>query len=398
MHPFHKIINHYFQNNDILNKEIYIIFFNIFTLKKYSIKEKYLLLDHFLNRNMFFTKEMHKEILNIFQEIQQKYLNLQHFIYMIKYKKSKIVIKTDLSLNPISENDKNVICIYQNHHRYLFNIRELIQLVNTSLIHSEYFFSCPLISKNPYNNIILNKSTLYNIYFFMRLKTLYFSEILHYYFKNNFHLSNFQEKHEYLLRNYAIEDFLKNESSQQIDLYIKSMIHEHNEIFTGNSICIHNEFPLERKIEIMRPYLKLYLLSKYSLSYHDKSTVKKELARKLIRFHHFNHKFGRKMIKIIYKTKMNHKYIEKVFVYFIDKHVCFYEDKKDEFLDSHRIKHQRRNHGIFLYNDDDDDEDDDFSIIDDNHDNNNYEDNHSDDNEEVEEDVDDDSDDNEEDD
>ena len=354
MHIFHKITDHYFDTNQhSCDIKIYKIFFNVFALKKYSIKEKFILLDHFLNRNMFLTKVMHEELLTIFGNIQKKYLVLQRFIFFIKYKKSKIVIHSDLSLNTISENDKNVICIYQNNHRYLFHMRELIQLVNTSLIHSEYFFSCPLVSKNPYNNIILNKSTLYNIYFFMRFKTMYFSEILHHYFKQNFHLSDFQEKNEYVLRKYAIDDFLKNDSTKLIGSYVDSMIQEHNHIFTSRSIHIHKDFPLEQKVNIMKPYVKLYLLSKFSLSYQDKVCVKKELSRKLLRFYHFNPRFGRKNIKINYIKTMTRKYIKSRTIQFLEDHVCFNEDKTEEFLDSHKRK--ITNHDDY-YNDEEEEE------------------------------------------
>jgi hypothetical protein len=283
---------------------------------------------------------MRKELFEIFQQTQKKYLILQRFIFIVKYKCAKTVVNTDLCLNPITEKDKHIIGIYQNHRKYLFDIRELIQLVNKALIHSEYFFSVPLISKNPYNNVILNKSTLYNIYFFMRFKTYFFSEVFHHFFLFNFHLFHFKEKNEYLLRKYSIYDFFKNETSHHISVYITEMINDYNKICPSSKITIDNDFPFEKMISIMKTYVKLYLLSKFSLSYNDKAYFKKEYIRKLVRFNKFNPHFGRKIIKINYQNKfMFKKQIKNNETTFIDNHICFYEDDKtDDFLNSHKIK------------------------------------------------------------
>jgi hypothetical protein len=328
------------ENNSNLSIYIYKFFFDFFSQKKYTIHEKYA----FLNKtcaNIFLTESMKDDFFQLFQDIQKKYLTLQRFIFIVKYKSSKIVVTTDLCLNPITETNKNVIGIYQNHRRYLFDIRELIKLVNKALIHSEYFFASPLVTKNPYNNIILNKSTLYNIYFFMRFKTLYFSQVIHHFFLCNFHLFNFRESNENLLRNQTLYDFINNESSRQLNLYFDEMIIEYNSLCPNTKINIDDDFPVEKLVFIMKPYINLYLLSKYSLSYQDKVYFKKEYIRKLVRFYKFNPRFGRKIIKINYQDQnkiMCKKQIKNKETTFIENHVFFYEDKNDDFLNSHKIK------------------------------------------------------------
>jgi hypothetical protein len=117
----------------------YQIFFEVFSKKKYSIKEKYLFVKKTLE-NIFLTEAMKNEFLELFQKIQQKFLTIQRFIYQIKYKTAQIVVENDLSLNPISEKDKNVIVIYQNHNKYLFVIRDMIQMIEKYITHSQFFF------------------------------------------------------------------------------------------------------------------------------------------------------------------------------------------------------------------------------------------------------------------
>jgi hypothetical protein len=313
----------------------YHIFFQFFSQNKYTIKEKYLFVKKTLE-NIFLTEAMKDEFLEVFQKIQQKFLTIQRFVYQINYKRAQIVVENDLSLNAISEKDKNVIVIYQNNNKYLFVIRDMIQLIEKYITHSHYFFSCPLTCKNPYNNVVFYKSTLYNIYFFMRFKTLFFSEILHQFFLCNFHLVEFQNKNTHLLRNYAIHDFIKNESLTSIGTYILEMIQDHND---DNSIKIdiHPEYPLKKLTEVMKPYLTLYLMYKYSFITLDKVMAKKSLDNKLIKFQLGNPKFGRKMIVFEYNGKGIRKKVIGKSHYFIDKHVSFYEDTKDDFLVSHSI-------------------------------------------------------------
>lgn len=339
MNTFHKIsLNICEQMKDNVNTPLYKIFFEIFaSKKKYSIQEKYFFLKRKIIENIFLNEIMKDEFLELFQKIQQKFLCIQRFIFTIKYKKAKIVVENDLSLNPISENDKNVIVIYQNNNKYLFNIRDIIQLIEKSITHSEYFFSKPLICKNPYNNLILNKSTLYNIYFFMRFKTLYFSEILHHFFLCNFHLNEFHEKNYTLVRNTAIYDFFKNESSlHYLKRYILEMLDEYNDMYTFNKIEIHHEFPLKKLVEIMKPYLKIYLISKYSLLNLEKVDAKILLHDKLLRLQENTPSFGRKICKFEYANQWLQEKKTMNF-YFVDDHISFYEESNDEFLLSHSI-------------------------------------------------------------
>ena len=125
---------------------------------------KFLFLDNALNAFMI-KGQRENEILDYFCKIQKIYHALNKFAFIIKYKKAKIVVNTDMQLNEINETNQNVICLYQEKAKYLFKIFDLLKIINISLSNSYQFFVEPLCIKNPYNNIPFNKSTLYNIYY-----------------------------------------------------------------------------------------------------------------------------------------------------------------------------------------------------------------------------------------
>jgi hypothetical protein len=203
-------------------------------------------------------------------------------------------------MNPIKENSKYTYCLFQNNYKYLFNIHELIKIINNSIANSSDFFYNPLPIKNPYNNIILNKSTLYNIYFFIKMNTLLNPEFFYYFFKSNFNLNNFVKEYQHLLRDFSIQTYLNNSSKGTLYSDINNMLDAFNYLFIKheNKIIIDDEFPIDKLIEAMKPYLKIYLTAHYSLIYVTRENSKKYLIKQLNNFRKINPFFGRKIFKL----------------------------------------------------------------------------------------------------
>jgi hypothetical protein len=270
------------------------------------------------------------------------------------------MVDTDLILNEISENNKFVYCLFQNNCKYLFNIHELIKIIHNSIANSCHFFSIPIPIKNPYNNIILNKSTLYNIYFFIQSKTLLRPELFYYFFKTSFNIIKFNNEYKHLLRNFAIKNYLNNNSKDIIYNDVEYMINEYNELvnYRTHQIIIDHTFPKDLLIEIMTPYLLLFIKSHFSFMYTDRLLAKKLLKQKLYEFSKFNPQFGRK----IYKKTVNVTIgINKTETFqYNTKHIAFNESEnvkdKNEFMKSHATKLSEE------VNDDDDDDDDDDDV------------------------------------
>ena len=282
-----------------------------------------------------FLKFSRDEFIDFFCKIQKTYHSFSRLAFIYKYKKSAMSVTTDIGLNDITINDKNILCIYHVNSRYLFNINDLIKIITTSITNSYMFFSQPLPSKNPYNNLPFTKSNLYNMYFFLKFKTNIYNDLFVKFFHCDFNLTTFYHKYEYLLRQYILDNFIKNSTEDVLIQEIKKMINLFNKK-TTKKILINDEFPKKRLIKIMKPYLMLYLQSYYSFIPIIKNNAIVLLNSKLKKFQKFNPKFGRKIYKLGFKNYANFKkksYIKSV--EFLDNHIAFNCDEEVNFLKNH---------------------------------------------------------------
>lgn len=337
--------------------------------KELSVENKYKKLSESLDGFLLTDKKKQEEFFNYFNKIQKTYNTLNRFVYNYKYKKTKIVVNTDMGLNELNETDKNVISIIDNNSKYLFHVNDLIKIINVSLTNSYLFFSEPKSVKNPYNNLPFNKSTLYNIYFHIRYKTDYYPELLFKFFECNFNLTNFKISNENLLREYTIENYVYKSPSNIIEVDIKQMITSFNlyckRVRVKNRILIDEDFPTNKLVTIMKPYLFLYCKALYSFHPQIKKQYSDFFKLSMLRFNKFNPQFGRKRYKILYRTT---KYFKKKIcgkeIVFDDKCINFYDiekQKKTFLLDHLKCDDENDlilNNSVFLnYDDDDDDED-----------------------------------------
>jgi hypothetical protein len=368
-------------NNSQIFSNIHKINFFIFFQRDYSIHNKFTFLKDTL-KNIFNTDEMNEQFIGYFNKIQKTYHAFSRLSFIYRYKKAKVMVDTDLIMNEIGENNKFVYCLFQNNCKYLFKIHELIKIIHNSIANSFHFFSTPIPIKNPYTNIILNKSTLYNIYFFIQNKTVLRPELFYYFFKTNFNLYKFNSEYKHLLRDFAIKNYLNNHSKDVIYNDIEYMINEYNEVikYTTHEIIIDNTFPKDLLIEIMMPYLLLFIKSHFSFMYADRLFAKKLLKQKLYEFNKFNPQFGRKIYKkIVNITIGDNKLVNKTENFqYNTMHIAFNESEnikdRNEFMQSHETKL------IEEVNDDDDNNGDDNNGDDNNGDDNNGDDNNGDDN------------------
>jgi hypothetical protein len=283
--------------------------------KKFNIINK-------IDETKFLSYEKKEKYRNIFQKSQSVYHILNRLVARYRMKKIPIFMATDLYMNPIEETQKNVITIIQNNKKYLFTVQNMIHIIETALCNSPYFFSTPLSIKNPYTNIPFEKSILYAIYFQLRETMMNIHPIFHAYFITNFNLLQFREENEALIHKHYLAQYVKNIDDDTGYNLVMEMMSSYDYL---RYITIHRDFPRKILIEIMRPYITIYIETVYvsnSYSYYKSQILRKHLNKFLL----FNVDFGRKNVKMV---------DGKLVTTFNDNHPKFSLCNKNDYSKSH---------------------------------------------------------------
>jgi hypothetical protein len=333
--------------NDAQDSNSPTVFFQIFVNTPYTTKHKFDFYNK-TNKNPFLNDITKQRFNEMFYTIQRTYYAFNRLKTVFLYKYAKSNANTDMELNDIVEGSKNVICIHHMNGKYLFKINDLLKIINNSLTNSHYFFSEPIAIKNPYNNLPFDKSNLYNIYFFIKFNTCYKADLFEKYFKVDFNLSEFYQQYEFLLREHIIKNYVNDSTQSHLRKHITNMINEFNKIHPTMKFKIDAEFPEDKLITIMKPYVTLYITSLYSLVAIIKSNAFAKLKYKLIKFYKFNPTFGRKTAVMNYSkikslsnvvldinaAKKMKPYIKKYV--FNDKHEDYFKPENDAFFENHK--------------------------------------------------------------
>lgn len=360
-------------NDDIDN--IYKIFFYIlYNNYGNKYKSKFDFLEQTLNNFYFYNKlDKKNQLLHLFYKIQRVYHILNRFCYLYKYKKSKLVVETDLQLNTIKMGEPNIICIYHINNKYLFKIQDLLKLIYTSLTNSYIHFAEPVSIKNPYNNIPFGKSVLYYIDYILG-KTIHIRFIKYNHFdifskfkECNFNMTLFVNNYEYILREYSIQNYINNSTKQVLKNEILQIIKQFNRTLKDENkkIYISEDFSDDILIKVFKPYLRLKIISDVSLITKNKTDARINLHKKLIEFQKFNPYFSKKIIKL--KNTIKNKKFRKI------KSNIEFNTKFKKFNDFN-IENFMKNHLVYKYNSDDSDDSDEYNndgYDDDNNNNNN---------------------------
>jgi hypothetical protein len=273
--------------------------------------------------NIFLDDNRKTIFLLLFGLIHKTYRSFAKIANLYKYKKSKTQIACDLYMNPLEENDKRVMTIIQSNTKYLFSVTDLVNMWNSSLTNAPYFYADPIAFKNPYSNVPFNKSTLYNIYFFIKRQSFIMPSMIHNYFLTNFHLKQFRNENENTIREHRVRNYIyHNEHTAKLCSLVKIMLAD---VRIKPGLRIHADFPKETLAEAMKPYLYLWFLYKHSSDSLYKYDSLKKLKTLMTHFIRYNPLFGRKHIIFIpnddflkykkgnrmkYKTVFNDKYLK----------------------------------------------------------------------------------------
>lgn len=169
----------------------------------------------------------------------------------------------------------------------------------------------------------------------MRFRHYNIPTLIQNYFKTNFNLERFKDENEILIREYTIKNYVYTTPTNELYDVVLQMLSEYK--VNKKKIRIDKDFPKDRLVEIMRPYLHLYYTKTHSLETYKRRDAMDLLEEKMENFIFRNPQFGRK----IYKMHNNIFEKNKMEISFNDTHINFYENYESplyNFMNSHMIE------------------------------------------------------------
>lgn len=250
--------------------------------------------------NNFLLEETSKKIYDLFFKIQKVYNILSRFFNKIKFKKLKRSNNTcDLLMIPLENyNDSLKTDIIQNGVVYTFKISDLLCIVNDNITNCCHdFFPDVKKIKNPYTNIPFDLHNLYNIYFCIKKSNYIMPPLFTNLFICNFNYDLYSIKNESEIRDAGIINYYTNATIDELYDDFKAM--QPIIKIINKSYEHHKEFPKDVLINIFRPFIRDFLITRYSLNLSSVSYHTKKLTKKLYGFFSYNSNFGR----IYYKSE-----------------------------------------------------------------------------------------------
>ena len=273
------------------------IFIQLFETNPYSLiynladnhRSKHRVLHSYFT-NVFFNNAMKNETLDAFCIAQRRYFALVRFIRIYRIRTAKATIQTDLTLNPIDTNHKNSIMVHQNNTNYWFVLSDLMTHIEIALTNSPNFFPEPIPIKNPYTNIPFTKSALYAVWFQLRASTYRMPSLFQHYVLCDFDIHMFRIRCEMEIRERFVRRFVYRADEDEL-------FAELEELFIACGKDFDPNIPKAPLIQIMRPYLYLYLIGNVlALGLEKRARALLQLKRRMRELYKFNPAFGRFMI------------------------------------------------------------------------------------------------------
>ena len=112
------------------------------------------------------------------------------------------------------------------------------------------------------------------------------------FFESDFNIYRFKRDNEPELREHIVREYVSKMDSSRFTSEIKQMLRQYD---VNRQICIHSEFPSDVLVKVMKPYLTLYYLLKYSSDTIRRQYYKCQLKSVLVKFIRSNPTFGRRI-------------------------------------------------------------------------------------------------------
>jgi hypothetical protein len=259
---------------------------------------------YYIFKNFLNKAEMEIHI-NFYSKLQKMYHGFNKLAIIWKYKHCKSLdIQEDLELTEFSTiKEKHKILLLEDNIVYLFNIKNLINIIINGLTNNDDLCCIPIKIKNPYTNNPFKKSSLYSIYFKAIDSNIVLPELFYLFFKSNFEITVFLMNYEANIKNYVINNFNTLLTDEEKEEYIKDMV-ENN-----TRLTLHDEFPIDNLIKTFYPCLRIYLFSRYSLNPNKRLTARKLLSAFLKKYNCRSCLYGRKIYETNRFDKTNYYFV-----------------------------------------------------------------------------------------
>jgi hypothetical protein len=241
--------------------------------------------------NRFISPKIREELIHHFCKFKRTYWAFTLLARIWKVRKTPVRIQTDLYMNELDWSEPTTYLLVHPDGIYLFSLQNIARIIVDAITHQSGMFVAPLPIKNPYTNNLLFKCDLFNIYLSLRYYHIRIHEMLERFYRCEFNIFEFQRKYETELRDYAIEQYAKTASTSELAQDIDDMLRLHR---TKHRIVISPGFPQKNLVDTMRPFLKTYLLKRYSFSSTTRKYSAKKLEQDLRQFAEKNPLYGRR--------------------------------------------------------------------------------------------------------
>ena len=240
-----------------------------------------------------------KKLTDLYCKFKRVYWGFKKLARIWKIQRTPIRIQTDLYMNELDPSHKHTYRLVHENGIYLFSLQNLARIIVDAITHQSGMFVEPLTIKNPYTNDLLSKCDLINIYLSFRHNHLRVNEMFEKFFRCEFNIFEFHRKHETELRDIAIEQYAKTAADVDLAQDIDDMLRIHK---LTKKMNIVPGFPRKELVSAMRPFLKIYLLERYSFYSMTRKYSAKKLDFELKRFIEKNPLFGRRIATVATET------------------------------------------------------------------------------------------------
>ena len=227
--------------------------------------------------NDFFTDKQKKIYLDFFSTAQKHYFSFTKLARIWKMRKFDYYNNdVDLclkSLDSFPESQK--ITLVHFDKKYIFRLTDLMNIWVRALTKNTGFQPTPKYPFNPYINRPFRKHHLYNIYFKLLDSKFMIPPLIQNFFKVNMNLTKF-ELHNYpILKDYAIDYYLKEADDTSLFLDVIHMVETFR--IELEYVYIDSRMPndiVKEIVVIMKPYLRDFFIGLLCCN-----PLKKELSR-----------------------------------------------------------------------------------------------------------------------